>query len=558
MYKKNSIIKLLALGSILLSVITTSCVKTHDGDIEDASTSRVFTPYSFSVKTSIDSAKFTWSAPVLSAGKKYSYTVDVSTDTLFSTIAFTKTVDTLGFFITEPTLAVATKYFARMRVEPFKGAAASAYLYGTFKINGQNYLRALRDFELTPTTALIHFYANANTADINKILLVAGGVQTFVDISGADAAAGLKLITGLTPGTKYELQLLAGTKSKGITSFTTPKALVYTTILQSGGDLAGAITAAADGAVIGLSPGNYALNSIYTLSGKSVTIASTSNKPADTKITVRQFQLANNGAGVTFQGVDINGNYSGTTLGNYFIVLNGAAAAGDPCNYTDIKLDNCVIHDFLRTVILGNNATVANTQTINSITINNSVIYNIDKAGTGTYYTMSLEKLLFNTFSISKSTFYSMGCGMFNMGTALTATTVIPTITVDACTFNNFGGSGKYLFIDAVANKISYTLKNSILANSPQTGTINGTAFRSTGATTLSFANCNYFKMYSNSTGTLLPLIFTGLNQTDFNTIDLGWTAATTNFSLASQPATSKIFSMSSSGSTVGDPRWAY
>jgi hypothetical protein len=146
------------------------------------------------------------------------------------------------------------------------------------------------------------------------------------------------------------------------------------------------------------------------------------------------------------------------------------------------------------------------------------------------------------------------------MGTALAASTIVPAVTIDACTFNNFGSGNKYLFLDANANKLILNIRNSIFANSPMPGgTIQGTAFRaSASGNVLNFTNNNYFNLFSTSTGTQAPLGLTGLNQVAFNTTNLGWTATTTNFSLQSQPANSKIFSMSSGGGAVGDPRWTY
>jgi hypothetical protein len=560
MKSKIQYLKLLPLVIVLL--ILSACVKSIEGVIDDPSANRPFLPSSFGVKTAKDSAIFSWSAPVLSAGKRYMYTVDVSQDSSFHSIDLTKTVDTLGFVVVEPTLSVAKKYYARLVVNPFKGSDSSRYYYlaKPFAITGFNYLRVIRDYEITPTTALIHWYVNANTTNLDKIVLsVNGSVVSTITISPTDLTAGLKLLNTLTPNTKYTLQLFAGAKSRGIMNFTTPNAVTYTTTLSSGGDLVGAINAAADGAVIGLNPGTYTLGtSVFTMTGKSISIRSTSNNPADTKINVREFDLAGNGAGLTLAGVEINGNYTGTSYGVQFLNLRGAAAVGDPTNFADVKLDNCIIHDYTRCLILANNAATINTHTIKSFTINNSIIYNIDKAGTSTYYNISLEKTQFNTFSITKSTFYNMGTGLFNMSTSLGALPIVPAFTIDYCTFNNFGGGGKYLFIDANSNKISYTLKNSILANSPQVGTINGTAFRCTGTgSILDFLSNNYFNLNSTA-GSTTPVILTGLNQVGSYTVNLGWTAATQTFSLQALPPASPIFTASTSGSTIGDPRWAY
>jgi len=166
--------------------------------------------------------------------------------------------------------------------------------------------------------------------------------------------------------------------------------------------------------------------------------------------------------------------------------------------------------------------------------------------------------MLFNSLNITKSTFYNMGAGMINMGTQLAANTVLPTITIDYCTFNNFGGGNKYVLIDANANKVSYTLKNSILANAPQAGTVNASAYRGTGAgSVLDFLNNNYFQL-NTAVGGPVPINLTGLNQVSCISSNLGWTPTTTNFSLAALPLTHPVLSASTSAGSVGDPRWAY
>lgn len=546
--------------SVALVLFGNSCVRSVDGAIEDASANRPFLPTGFTVKTVRDTANFSWTLPVLSAGKRYTYTVDISQDSTFQQIDVTKTVDTLGFTLVEPALAVGKRYYTRMRVNAFRGSQPTAYLSveKPFTLPGQNFLRVIRDFEITSTSALVHWYANVPGLD-KAVLTTDKGIVTDVAITGADNSGGLKLFNSLTPATKYTLQLFAGAKSQGILNFTTSKAMVYSTVLNSGDNLITAINNAADSAVIGLNPGTYTLGtSVFTMTGKMVTIASVSGNPNDTKINVRELNLAGNKAGLVLSGVEINGNYSGTSYGVQFLVLRGAATAGEPATFADVRLDNCIIHDFTRCLVLGNQGTVSNNHVINSFTINNCIIYNIDRAGTSTYYNISLEKTLFTNLNITKSTFYNMGGGLINMSTALAAGSAIPTVTLDFCTFNNVGGSNKNLLIDANTNAVYYTLKNSILGNSPQVSNLNNNAFRCTGAgRILDFLNNNYFKL--NATyGATTPVNLTGLNQVACISADLGWAPGATTFSLNTLPSTHPVMSLSASGSTVGDPRWAY
>jgi hypothetical protein len=215
------------------------------------------------------------------------------------------------------------------------------------------------------------------------------------------------------------------------------------------------------------------------------------------------------------------------------------------------------MHDFTRDVIRANYATNANDHKIGTISINNSIIYNFDQTNVQGYYMLSLEKLQANAVSVTKSTVYNVGDGMINMGTALSTTSgVVPVISFDYDTFNGFGGSTKYAFVDANANACIFTFTNSIVANTPVNGTLNTVVFRASKGTGLSFSNNNYFKTNVTPGGNILS--YAGLLQNNNLQIDLGWTATTTNFLLTQTAANTPVFSGSTNGSTLGDPRWAY
>ncbi len=561
---KTTPIHIYTLCALITLTLFGSCSKSIDGIVEDPSKNRSFLPSNLKARTSIDSAIITWNLPVLASGKKYSYTVDVSTDSLFGKIDYTKVSDTTGVVILEPTLALATKYFARVKVNAYKGAGESQYLASPngFAINGQQYLKVIRDFEITKSSVSLHWFTNAQTSGIDKIILrpLDGGTEITSTVSAAEAQSGQKLVAGLQAGVNYRVQLIAGAKSKGISSFRTLPDVIYNTTISPANDLAATITAAVDGDVIGLSPGTYNIGTLFSLLNKSVTIRSTSNNPNDTKIRVREFSLVGDGAGVTFSGVDIDGNYTGTTLGVQFLQLKGSATAnGAAATFKNILLDNCNIHDFSRCLFLGNLGTAVNNQKMGTFSINNCTIYNIDKNNTGSYYTFSMEKLLLNGFTIRKSTMYALGQALINMNTNGLSTTVTPIVGIDYCTINNIGGgSGKQLLIDANANRVAFSFTNNIIANTPISGTMSG-SYRATSTTTGNtrlFYNNNYFRFYSALPSSALPL--TGLDQVGNLQIDLGWTAATTTFSLAGLSAESPILKASRNGTAVGDPRWAY
>jgi hypothetical protein len=562
-YKSISIYLLAGITLIMLGMFSGSCKKNFTGEIQDTSVNRSFSPSGLSISTIKDSVKFKWNAPIY-ALKGLTYTLELSTDSLFATTDYSVTVDTVKAVFIDPQIKLNTPYFTRLRANSFNGRNASSYLYAarSFRLNGQQFLRVVRDFEVTSTTALIHWFINDQTTGLTNITFTpATGAAINTTLSAADVASGQKSVLGLTPGTRYTVQLLAGAKSKGLISVTTPEAPVYTTVLSSGGNLAAAIAAAANGDVIGLNPGTYNLTSINYITQKTITIRSTSNNPKDTKILSREIDLNGDGAGLTLAGVEVNGNYSGTSFGSTFLVLVGSQATTNlAATFTNIRVDNCIIHDYTRCVFIGNLGVSANAQKIGAISFNNSIIYNIDQPNTSGYYSFSMEKLEFKSFSITKSTLYNMGEGMINVSTALAAPANLaaaPVITLDYNTFNGFSGNAKYAFMDANTNLVTFNFNNSIVANTPLSGTINSAAIRASNTqNALSFSNNNYFKLGITPGGSAVAL--TGLLQNNNQKVDLGWTVTTTNFFLTPTTANAAIFSASSNGNTVGDPRWAY
>jgi len=408
---------------------------------------------------------------------------------------------------------------------------------------------------------LLHWYLNNDTKNVTNLVITPsdGSSPINIPVTGDEVINGTKNITGLEPGKKYLLQLFAGKRSMGFTNVSTPKTATYTTILTAGVDsLADAIAAAADGDVIGLNPGTYSLVSTTPILQKTITIRSVSNNPVDTKILSREFDLVGTGAGINLIGVDINGNYSGSSLGLAFMQFFGSQATTSvPATFTNVKIDNCIIHDYARCIIRANYGTNANDFKINNISINNSQLYNIDQINAQGYYMFVLDKVQFNALSITKSTLNGLGSGLISMSTQLAVPTTNPYINIDYCTLNNIGGSNKYLLLDAKANLLNYNLSNCIFANTPISGSLNTVAFRSTGlGNVMTFANNDCFKFSSTIGG--FDLVLSGLLQSNNINADLGWQPTTTNFGLSNLSTSSPVITASSNKGIIGDPRWAY
>jgi hypothetical protein len=169
-----------------------------------------------------------------------------------------------------------------------------------------------------------------------------------------------------------------------------------------------------------------------------------------------------------------------------------------------------------------------------------------------TYDYFTLDKLAFNRLDVTKSTFYNLSRSIINCTTVLTGLPS-PVIVIDQCDFNNLGSDAtKYVILDANTNPVNFTMQNSIIANVPRVAGVAAAAIRAS-VGTVAFNNNNVFKFVTTPSGTTtVTLPSTAANN---KTVDLGWTATTTDFTL---PATSELRTFSTSSAAIGDPRWAY
>jgi hypothetical protein len=534
---------------LTLAVLATvaGCKKYNTSDISGPE--RLFKPGSVSVSAGQTSAKVTWTNSIQATpGVKYSYTAQFSRDTTFATVDFTMKSDTTGVTATNDSLKVRTTYWVRVKTNAVNNQPESKWAESShFQISGEQFFLAVRDLEIKETSVTLRF---TNTPGLTKITMTPPTGSPFdVALTATDLTAGLKVITGLTPNTHYNAELYAGTKSKGYTSFTTLVATTYTTILNSGADINAAIAAAADGAIIGLNPGSYTTGANTTpILKKTVTLKSTSGNPYDTKILFKEMTLKGTGAGLNVSGIEMDGS---TNAAAYFVNCTGALADAELCNYTNVTVDNCYIHDVTTALFRGNRGTAVGDYKINTVSFTRSICYNIGSLLNFTCFTF--DKMQFGSFVASKSTFYNFGNQFLTYATTMTAPT--PTISVDLCTMNNFGASSKNIFINAGANIVAISMTNSIFGNAPRPA--GGVAAASINATstsaTIAFNNNDTFKLFTAAGGTTAVTLPTnaGFGQT----VDPGWTATTTDFTLA---VGSPLRTASPTSGPIGDPRWAY
>ena len=517
---------------------------------------RQFTPGNITIRAGETNVVLTWPASLF-AQTGTTYTVEVGRDSAFTGTPVASLVTSRPeITITDSILAVRTPYVARIKANANNGSSDSYWaLSGTFQITGEQLFLPLLDADITDKTVLLKWRPSAGLTRI--VLTPAGGAPQDIPLTPADLAANEKLITNLQPLTQHTAVLYRGTTDKGTVTFTTKELNIFTTILKPGDDLIAAVAAAQSGDVIGLQPGTYDCKNALgewanlRIQQKSITIASTSKTPNDTKVNYREVTLAGSGAGVILRGIHFDGLPAGAGS-LYFLNFVGANSDSEPATFTNVEVDNCLVGNFGNCFLRANRA-ANNAHSINTIKVANSLVYDNRVLNAYTYFT--LDKLDFKKLELVNSTFYNIGRAFINWTTNIPVIN-IPDIIIDQCTINSFGRDGRNnTFVDCNANAANIAISNSIIANCPMPGQTTGNSLvRASAAVSASMRNCNVFAL-TNGASPEVQLSFPAfLSPTNITNINLGWTPGTTNFSL---PAGSPLRTASTTGGPIGDPRWA-
>ncbi|WP_316748532.1 DUF4957 domain-containing protein [Pedobacter gandavensis] len=498
---------------------------------------RIFKPSGIKVVASESSAWLSWKAPLFTGDNQYNYTVEFSTDSLFATTDFSGKTDSAGFTVKEGELKLRLKYFARVKANATATQPESKYMLSPgFKIVGKQLFRGEK---ITVRENSVDIAFLEVPAGSKVVLTPETGTAITVTLSPEDLLKKSVTIPGLTASTKYTAELFSGTSSNGYLTFTTPAPVVYTVKITPADNLASVIATAADNAVIGLEDGTYELPSLAAITGKMITLRSVNDNPEKVKVNLKGFTLTGTGAGLSVSGI----NFDGTAYtAGYFCDLI-SSGTGVASTFRNIRFENSWIHGISTAVLRADRNTFF---VLNEMEVNRCKIYDI--SGT-TYYLFHLDKLSFKSLKITKSTIYNSSPGLVNCKTTMAGTA--PEISISECSINNIGFAGMYTLLIASANPVTFSVRNSIIANAPRSGTVLGLILASSGAATTTFEYNNTFNLKTSTTnGTDLPL---PANAKFGLTVDPGWNANTTQFYL---PSGSALLRSSSGGGQVGDPAW--
>ncbi len=549
-FNNNRIISSLLV--LVIMIVWSGCTKTD----EEPVLPRQFKPGDFTIQAGETQARLQWGASQFAApGTKYR--LEVSTDTNFAAAApISVELEENVYVLTEADLEVEVKYFARVKASAINTTDESGWVHSNgFMITGEQIFFPVLDAELKDKAVTLRWRP---TNGLTRIALTPdGGAVQNITLDAADNTAALKLITDLTAETNYTAAIYAGNVRKGIISFTTKEPSIYTTVLTPADNLVNAVAAAADGDMIGLEPGTYDCvdaTSAYVnlvIEQKSITIASVSGNPADTKVNYREITLKGSGAGVKLMGISFDGLAAGSGS-LYFLNLVGQNSDSEASDFRSIEVNNCVVSNMGNCFFRGNRA-ANNAHKMDTMRILNSVIKDSRHISAYTFFTM--EKLEFESLELVNSTFHRLGRAFIGYSTNITVP-LTPRILINQCTINSFGRDGRNnFFIDMNANQCNLSISNSIIANTPMPGQTTGSSLIRGGNAVATLSFSNYFNL-SDGAATPADLSWPALlTQQNVSMENLGWNNDTDDFTL---PAASPLRTAGSSGGPIGDPRWAF
>lgn len=523
------------LGSLMFVAVLASCKK----DLKETfQPDRFFAPGRIKVEQKEEQAKLDWDASLHSTGRKLTYSVEISEDSAFAQpAAFKAEVDTTSFTITNKEIKVRTKYFARVRANSEGVIGESLWQRSnSFSMTGEQILIAPLSTELGANSVIIRW----KPADgLTKIVFTPPTGQPIEALlSAQDLSSNSRLVTGLMGGVIYQVEIYAGTASKGMILVAMKEEISGTIIDLSGitdkpGILQDTIPDVAAGVTILLAKGvEYRISGTTTIN-KSVTIASkediTNPQQASIYFT-SNFTLAGNLDYVKFINVKMRSdNYAS----RYVFNVNSA------CNVGEIKFEDCSIGAFRGISRFQNQAILISQYTISNCTVDSIKDYSAVIADGAACQVANI--------TFSKSTFSKME--KFIVSTKPDAP--VNSITIDECTIYDapLGGTGVAAgnaLIDAKVITQPVQFSNTILGPGWKRDALNNTIVKGIIYTTGSVVATNSYVVgaYSAPTGAIPGVIATYVKPID----ELFENPGAGNFRIIDATFPGKV--------SAGDPRW--
>jgi Domain of unknown function (DUF5123)/Domain of unknown function (DUF4957) len=529
---KFKILNLLAPVALLAFTGLSGCQEEKDETLELA---RMFMPTgAIQSAGGTTTVKLTWQEALFAKADDATYTVEVSTDTLFTTpVVLSVTTDTTAVTLTDEKLSVRQRYYARVKTNALGNTPESKWVVSSrFLIPGEQIFTRSRAIDRAAA------FEWRETAGLTKLVLTpAGGAPREIAVTPADIAAKGKTVEGLTGGTAYTAEIFAGAKSKGFINFRTDVALSGNLVDLRG--ISGKPAALADtildvpaGSTIILKRGEtYNIAAAVALN-KAVTILSGPDLVDPRQATIFFTSNFNFAAGsvidyIDFKEVSFRGNAYGS---NYIFNTTGGATVGR------ISFESCRAEVFRGLARIQSGAT-----TIDNFVVNNSVLDSLSNYGV---LTVDNATCKVNNIALKNSTIYKAEKVITSRQTSVT-------VVLENCTINEapVGGDTNYLidYSQSATNTVSggITISNCIMGIA-KSGIANNRVvrgIRTNAATAVTVSNTYKTADYVSNSNLIPNLIaYSG-----------------TSFNLFQNPKAGdfKIKDAGFAGkNTAGDPRW--
>lgn len=510
----------------LLALIVFSCEKKP---IEKFIPNKMFTPTAVTIAGGDTTITISWPSSLFSQGSGVTYTLEISKDSMFQTTpALSLTVDTTFRTITDDTLKDRTSYFARVKANATNASAESGWVMGNmhFSLVGVQIFKPVQSEDILDDEVILRWTTASGVTNI--VITKPNGDTVNVPITGADNTAGQKLIKGLTASTTYTAEIYAGTRSKGLVSFTTKAPVVGNNVIDLRGIenqpqvLYDTLSQVTDGAIILLERGvTYTIPSAYTFD-KSVSIRSGLGfgDPA-TLLLSGNFDASGNIDSLQFSDLNIANDGSAS----YFMNV-GHAAVINTFNITNVTTTGVYNNSFIRLKTSGDE--------IVNLNIKNCIIDSFGVAAKyAVFYANASSNAKIDNIQIDNSTFYSFY--YFVRQDGITGTS----LNINNCTFNDMINNGGYFVNYSGTFPTAFTINNSILGSTIDPTNANG--IKSSGNATLSNSYLTADCIFSANP------ILGGISYPG-NASDLFVAPASGDFTIKDNSFAGK--------STAGDPRW--
>jgi hypothetical protein len=517
----------------LLVLLFTACADPMD-EITNVDYPRAFSPI-VKVTSSTFSANVEWA--VIDDATTYILELSEGDSLAFNNVILSvDDLEALSYSLTG--LLDEHQYSVRIKSKAFNESQEDSKWYGVaFKTNREEILSLGK---IKKASAEVKFPANTEVTSL-KIKPAIEGV-TEIALPPDAIATGSYLIEGLTPGTKYSVEIYRDTKCRGGVSFTTnamPVGDQYL-FLNPGDDLRAAIESVDnDTTIIFLMEGAYTVSSSITIS-KPIVVLGDPDADNLVKIEMGTNRIILADAAVMdtimFTNLEIFGVDNPESNEKYFI---NQGASAENCNVSALIFDNCYIHGYGRSVVRVQNIATR----IDNIVFNNCII---EKTGVQTGQNYSVVQI--TVASTNKTAIRFSNSTVFNSGNSGTQGLVnvnagaASSILLENCTFDDVsGGAATANFINCgtAPDAPVITIKNCIMGK-----TANATPGINVKAETAIVLTGSYKTSDFNMTSALFnPLIAYAKESTDL------WTdPANGDFTFKDTSFAGKA--------NAGDPRW--